>query len=63
MERIIGFTKDGMPIRVYNMQLELDQGLGLGGIAVIAALIGVMGFIAIKASAHAEKMARASRRR
>jgi len=62
MDKIVGFTKDGMPVRVHGVSLQLDQGTGIGGIATIAAVIGVIAFVAIKGSKKASYMSRNSRR-
>jgi len=63
MEKIIGFTKDGMPVRIQNMALQEESGIGIGGIAAIIAVVGIFGFVAIKASSDAERTLRKSRRR
>lgn len=58
MDKIIGFTKDGMPVRVYNMALQTDQGMGIGGIATILAIGGLLGAVAIIAGGKAERKKR-----
>jgi hypothetical protein len=50
MDKIIGFTKDGMPVRVYNMTLQTNPGIGIGGIATIVAIGGLLGVVAIIAA-------------
>ena len=63
MDKIIGFTKDGMPVRVYNMALQTDQGIGIGGIITIAAIGGLLGAVAIFAGGRAERTKSKTRRR